>query len=101
MPLPTVNTTGYQTVDYQMLRSLRTGNLKEVYRRARELVDNFNRGTPSVHAQTLFDLKRVHLVFATIAQLFSEIGTLVDANPGHVGTVRTGIGNASQKHTWP
>jgi hypothetical protein len=99
--LPTVNSTGYQTLDYQLLRSLKTGNLEVVYRRVRELIDNFNRGTPSVHAQTLFDLKRVHLVFATFAQHLSEMGALVDANPGHIGYTRTGIGGAGQKRTWP
>jgi hypothetical protein len=99
--LPATNTTGYQTLDYQMLRSLKTGNLEDVYRRARELVANFNRGTPTVQAQTLVDLKRVHMVFATLGQLFSEMGTLIDTNPGHINYSQTGIGGSSLKRTWP
>ena len=34
--------------------------------------------------QTLANLKRVHNAFAVLAQLCSEMGTLIDANPGHI-----------------
>jgi hypothetical protein len=101
VPLPTTNTTAYQVLDYQMLRSLKTGNIEDVYRRARELIVNFNRGAPLVHSLTVFDLKRIHMVFATVAQLFAEMGSLVEANPGHLGYSQTGIGGSSQKRTWP
>ncbi len=99
--LPTVNTTAYGKLDYQMIRSVKTGNLEDVYRRFRELVTVFNRGNPAVHAQQLFNLKRVHMVFATLAQLCSEIGVLVEANPGHINYSQTGVGGSSQKRTWP
>ena len=84
-----------------MLRSVKTGNLEDVYRRFRELVTDFNRGNPAVHAQQLFNLKHIHMVFATLAQLCSEIGVLVEANPGHINFSQTGIGDSSQKRTWP
>ena len=40
-------------------------------------------------------------MFAVLAQLCSEIGTLVDANPGHIGYNQTGIGDSGYKRTWP
>ena len=49
----------------------------------------------------LSNLKRVHNAFAVLAQLCSEMGTLIDANPGHITFVQTGIGDAAYKRTWP
>jgi hypothetical protein len=99
--LPTVNTTAFAVLDYQMLRSVKSGKFEDVYRRLRTLIDDFNRGSPVGHATELFNLKRVHNVVAVLAQLCSEMGTLIDANPGHVGYMQSGIGNAGQKRTWP
>ena len=44
--------------------------------------------------QTLANLKRVHNAIAVLAQLCSEMGTLIDANPGHINVSPTGIGDA-------
>jgi hypothetical protein len=101
LPLPSVNTTGYSAVDYQMLRSVKDGNFIDVYRRLRALIYDFNRGSPSPHAVVLANLKRVHNVFAVLAQLCAEMGALIDANPGHLTSTQTGIGTAAQKRTWP
>ena len=86
--LPTNNTTGLAKLDYQMLRSVKDGNLEDVYRRLRQIVYEFNHGSPIATAQQIALLKRVHLVFATLAQLGAEIGALIDANPGHLSGVR-------------
>jgi hypothetical protein len=99
--LPTLNTTGYGTLDYQMLRAVKDGNFDQVYRRLRAIAYDFNRGSPVPHAATVTNLKRVHNVFAVLAQLCAEIGTLIDANPGHITAVQTGIGGIAQKRTWP
>jgi hypothetical protein len=101
VPLPTVNMSGFQALDYQMLRSVKNGKLQDVYGRFRQIIADFNHGTPVTLAQHLFNLKRIHLVFATLAQLSSEIGTLVDSNPGHIGYTQTGIGGSGRKRTWP
>ncbi len=101
VPLPATNTTGFAPLDIQMVRSVKDGNLEDVYRRLRQVVYEFNYGSPLMHAQSIALLKRVHLVFATLAQLGAEIGALVDANPGHLSGTRNGIGNAVQKRSWP
>jgi hypothetical protein len=101
VPLPATNTTGFAQLDYQMLRSVKDGNFENVYRRLRQVVYEFNHGSPMVHAQEIALLKRVHLVFAMLAQLCTEIGVLVDANPGHLSSTRNGIGDAMQNRSWP
>jgi hypothetical protein len=98
---PTVNTTGYTVIDYQLIRAAKDGNLEDVYRRLRQLVYDWNHGSPVPPGQTLANLKRVHNAFAVMAQLCSEIGALVDANPGHIKYNQTGIGDAGIKRTWP
>jgi hypothetical protein len=99
--LPTSNTTGLSQLDYQMLRSVKDGNLEDVYRRLRQVVYEFNHGSPLQHAQGVATLKRVHLVFAALAELCLETGLLVDANPGHFTASQTGIGEALLKRVWP
>jgi hypothetical protein len=98
---PTANTTGYTAVDYQLVRAAKDGNLEDVYRRLRQVVCDFNRGNPVVHASCLLNLKRVHNAFVVLAQLCSEMGTLIDANPGHIKGIQKGIGDAVYKRTWP
>ena len=99
--LPTANTTAYAVLDYQMLRSAKDGNFEDVYRRLRALIYDFNHGSPVRHAAMLTNLKRVHNVFAVLAQLCTEMGTLIDANAGHINYSQTGIGCSGQKRTWP
>jgi hypothetical protein len=98
---PTSNTTGYGVVDYQLTRAAKDGNLEDVYRRLRQIVSEWNHGAPVPPAQTLASLKRVHNAIAVLAQLCSEIGTLIDANPGHINVVRAGIGDAVYQRSWP
>jgi hypothetical protein len=98
---PSANTTGYTAVDYQLLRAAKDGNLEDVYRRLRQIVYDFNRGSPAVHANCLLNFKRVHNAFVILAQLCSEMGTLIEANPGHIKFAQTGIGDSSSRRTWP
>ena len=51
---------------------------------------------PAVHQR-----QRVHNAIAVLAQLCSEMGTLIDANPGHINATRLGIGDANYVRTWP
>jgi hypothetical protein len=98
---PTTNTTGYTALDYQFIRAAKDGNLEDVYRRLRQVVYDFNHGSPVVHANCLFNFKRVHNALALLTQLCSEMGTLIEANPGHINSSQTGIGDSAYKRTWP
>jgi hypothetical protein len=98
---PAVNTTGFTVLDFQLIRSAKDGNLEDVYRRLRQVIYDWNHGSPVPPGQTLFNLKRIHNVFSTLAQLCTEMGTLIDTNPGHINPVVTGVGNAGSKRTWP
>ena len=97
---PTVNTTGYTVVDYQLIRSAKDGKLEDVYRRLRQIIYEWNHG-PVPPGQTLANLKRVHNAVALLAQLCSEMGTLIDSNPGHINGSPVGIGDAVYVRTWP
>ena len=99
--LPTVNTTGYTALDFQLVRDAKNGKLDESFRRLRQLIADWSRGTPMAQSQTIANMKRLHNVFAVLNQLCTEIGVLVEANPGHLTSVTTGIGNAGSKRVWP
>jgi hypothetical protein len=100
-PPPVTNTTGYTVVDYQLIRSVKDGKFEDVYRQLRQLVYEWNHGSPVPPGQAVARLKRVHNTFAVLAQLCSEMGTLIDANPGHITVNRSGIGDAVSQRTWP
>jgi hypothetical protein len=101
VPLPTINTTAYSTIDYQMLRSVKDGNFQDVYRRLRQVIYEFNHGAPTPSGQVVNNLKRIHSVFVVLAQLCSDMGTLLDANPGHIVPTQNGIGGSALKRVWP
>jgi hypothetical protein len=98
---PTVNTTAYGVIDYQLIRSVKDGKFEDVYRRLRQLIYEFNHGSPVPPGQAIVNLKRVHNAIAVLAQLCSEMGTLIDANPGHINGTPLGIGDANYLRTWP
>jgi hypothetical protein len=100
-PPPVTNTTGYTVVDYQLIRSVKDGKFEDVYRQLRQLVYEWNHGAPVPPGQALARFKRVHNTFAVLAQLCSEMGTLIDANPGHITVNRSGIGDAVAQRSWP
>jgi hypothetical protein len=108
---PTVNTTGLTSTNattgvvenksLQLLRGAKDGNLEDVYGYLRNAVADFNRGNPVTFNGEVMKLRHAHVVFAMLATLCSEMGTLIDANAGTLTTGTNGIGNATHKRTWP
>jgi hypothetical protein len=107
---PTINTTGLtyttsngdvQNLTLQGIRAAKDGNLELPYRNLRQLIDEFNRGEPIAFGAALTKLRHAHAVFALLATLCAEMGTLIDANPGTLAPAATGIGARRQKRTWP
>ncbi len=109
---PTTNTTGLTHVDangnahpepLSFLRAVERDNdsFGALYRFLRTLVDDFNRGDPMTFAGVIEKLRQAHAVFAMFNRLCSEMGTLIDANAGTLGTRPTGTGVRIGNRTWP
>jgi len=107
---PTVNTTGLTYTDangnvaktaLQLIRSAKDGNLEDLYRYLRAVVEEFNSGQPSSFPALLQKFHHAHIAFAMLSTLCSEMGTLIDANAGTLGTTATGIGGRKVVRTWP
>jgi len=107
---PTINSTGLSYSDansnvenmtLQLLRSAKTGNLEVAYQWLCQVVDNFNTGQPMSFNTALMKLRHAHAVFAALSTICSEMGTLIDANPGTRGNAATGIGGRQNVRTWP
>ena len=96
---PTINTTGLTYVDangntlkkpLELLRAAKDGNLEDAYRYLRQVIDDFNRGNPMSFMAAIDKLRHAHAVFAMLDTLCSEMGTLIDANAGTLGTAANG-----------
>jgi hypothetical protein len=107
---PTVNTTGLTFTDangigqnkpLSLLRSVKDGNLQTAWDYLQAAMRDFNRGNPVTFNAALMKLRHAHSVFAMLDTLCSEIGTLIDANPGTLGRGSDTIGNSRTKRTWP
>jgi hypothetical protein len=98
---PTANSTGLTTFKYQLLRACKQGRLQDAYSFLCQVVDDFNTGQPSTFPLVISKLRDAHLAFLTLATLCNEIGTLIDANAGTLGTTATGIGGRKGVRTWP
>jgi hypothetical protein len=108
---PIVNTTGLTYTEanglvhnrrLELLRACKDGNFEDLYRFLRLSVHDFNHGNPMPFPAMLLRLRDAHVVFAMLAQLCSEMGTLIDANPGTLNySMADVIGNAKVKRTWP
>jgi hypothetical protein len=96
----------------QYLRSVKTGNVEDVYRFQRTHVANFLRGNPMKGDAAVRELRHAHVVWAALAQLSAEVGTLMDANAGTIrpggqptligGVIQdVGIGQISAVRTFP
>jgi hypothetical protein len=105
-----VNTTGLtygmtngatQNQALSLLRAGKDGNLEDVYRFLRGVITRFNQGEPVNWQGEVQKLRHAHTVFAMLATLCAEAGTLIDANPGTLTTAATGIGNRKAVRTWP
>lgn len=111
VPVPTVNTTGLNGtnpaaagVANQKLTALRAcekGRLQAVWDNLAGLISQFNRGEPVAFGSVVTKLREAHTVFALLSQLCAEVGSLVDANPGHLTNVPTGIGGQKTVRQWP
>jgi len=107
---PLVNTTGLTYPDangntikssLSLIRSAKDNNLEDAYRHLRGVVAKFNQGEPVSFTGTLAKFRHAHAAFAVFAQLCSEMGTLIDANPGHFATAPSGIGTSQPRRSWP
>jgi hypothetical protein len=111
VPVPTTNTTGLVStnaatgvVANQKLagaRACEKGRLQNVWDNFAQLITQFNRGEPVSFNNAVSKLRDAHTVFAMLTQLCSEMGTLIDANPGHFTNVPTGIGGQRTVRQWP
>jgi hypothetical protein len=107
---PTINTTGLTSTTaaggienkaLELLRSAKDGNFESSYQYLRQAIYDFNHGMPVTFNAAISKLRHAHVVFAMLAQLCSEAGTLIDANAGTLGNSTNPIGNATRKRTWP
>ena len=103
---PTVNTTGFTYTDsnsnvhgkrLELIRSCKDGNLEDAFRYLRQVVYDFNHGNAMSFGGTISRLRDAHVVFAMLDTLCSEMGTLIDANAGTLGTTTDTIGNTKQE----
>jgi hypothetical protein len=111
VPVPKVNTTGLIStntstgvVGNQKLAGLRAGErgrLQTVWGKLSLLISQFNQGDPVPFSEAVAKLRDAHTVFAMLTQLCAEMGTLIDANPGHFTTGMTGIGGQQTGRQWP
>ena len=98
---PKTNTTGLTSAKLQLLRYAKTGQFQKVWNFLHQVIAVFNQGEPATYQDIVMKLHDVHSIFAMMAQLCSEAGALIDANPGHFATSSTGIGGAKAQRTWP
>jgi hypothetical protein len=84
-----------------LIRSANKGNLQAAYNYLRQVIADFNRGDPSTFGGVETKLRHAHTCFAMLATLCAEMGTLIDANAGTLGTAATGIGGRKGVRTWP
>jgi len=107
---PTINTTGLTYADangvtinktLELIRSMKDGNLEDVYRYLHQVIEEFNSGQPSTWNAKMIKFRHAHAVFAMADTLCSEMGTLIDANAGTLGYAATGIGGQKAVRTWP
>ena len=107
---PTINTTGLTYVDangnthnkvLELLRAAKDGNLEDAFRYLRTLWYEWNHGEPMTSMQIIEKTRHAHTVFAVLAQMCADAGTLIDANAGTLTQVATGIGGLRTKRTWP
>jgi hypothetical protein len=103
IPLPTANSTALsgQGDQMQFARFPETKKMDRIVERGRQCLHDFLRGSPQNQQDMLRQFREAHTSVALLNQAFTEAGVLVDANPGHLTTVTTGIGNIGFKRVWP
>jgi hypothetical protein len=107
---PTVNSTAFTYSDANgntlnqansNIRAAETGNLQYVYNALGKSIDSFLRGDPMSFRGSIMKVREAHVAFSCLAQACADIGTLIDANPGHFAPTATGIGNSQNQRFWP
>jgi hypothetical protein len=107
---PAVNTTGLTYTDgngnvhnkvLELLRLCKDGNPVPAYLYARQVLADWNQGEPQSFAGIIEKFRHAHTAFAMLDKLCSDIGTLIDANPGHLANAATGIGGNQTRRVWP
>lgn len=66
------------------LRAAEYGNLQDVYRKGRTVVEEFIAGKPMDHRGAVSRVERVQATFQALAQVFGECAVLMENNPGHI-----------------
>jgi hypothetical protein len=107
---PTSNTTGLTYTDansighnevLDFLRKQEKGERGKIYGYLHDLIAEFNAGEPISYMGVMVKLRHAHTAFAMLATLCAEMGVLIDANPGTLGTASTPIGGRKMTRTWP
>jgi hypothetical protein len=83
------------------LRKAKVGNLQDIFRHQSNMCRQWNQGRPMAVGDDEVLLYDYHLVWAVYASLSSEIGALMDANPGTLGLVPTPLNAPQSTRTWP
>ncbi len=107
---PAISTTGFTYNDsngnpmnkaLELLRGAKCNNLDRAYLWARRVIEEFNSGQPTTFPGTIEKLRKAHIVFASLATVCAEAGTLIDANAGTLNNSTNGIANATRLRNWP
>jgi len=107
---PSVNTTGLafanssgveESTAVSLLRAAKQGNLEDVFKFYARAIANFTSGQPVSYMGIIEKLRHAHTVFAMLATMAAEAGTLVDANPGHFAATVSPIGVPAPTRAWP
>jgi hypothetical protein len=107
---PTVNSTAFSFTDAKgnvsdfpisNIRSFKNGNFPNTYKNASQAVDAFLRGDPITFNGEIKKLQDFHTAIKVLDQACTDIGTLIDANPGTIRPTQDGTGNGTRTRTQP
>jgi hypothetical protein len=107
---PTINTTGFtytdangnvENIPLAQLRGAKYGNIEQTYRYGTQVVRNFLSGNPTPWQGTMVKFRHAHTVIASLNQLMTDIGTLLDANAGTLKIEQLPIGQELTYRGWP
>jgi hypothetical protein len=84
-----------------LLRYCKTNQFQRVWDRFADAYRKWSQGEPIAFTPAIEHVRDFQLVVATMNQLASEFGALVDANPGHIVTSLNSIGEARTQRVWP
>ncbi len=101
--LPTVAHTALST-NGKMLEFARTEEKRlttRIFNHVRAVVYDYCRGNPVNQTEALQRFREAHAAIALYNTAMTEIGVLINDNPGHIANVATGIGGLAPKRVWP